>query len=445
MNRTADKARFILWSHLVVAVLVAAGALGGVLMMRRSARRTEEATTNALESITVAEHLQSDVLDLEGASVQLLASYSASERDESMRQIDALRGDIGRTVKLYQDDVVRFPGESEAWRDFQADYRLYLMALGQGLRSDSYQARQALLEHWDEVDSFARKLRGTADRLIAINMAANQQVVREITQSYARTLHTMLALLGVALVLGVIAAFAAARVVRRQARIIDLAYAQVEERNADLDAFAARVAHDLKGSMTPVLLLSQLLARGKDPVRAGQLGDKIMSAVRHQAALVEELLTFSRSSRRAEGRAQVSAAVAAAQATVPDGDKLISSRVAPEIEAQMAAPLLESVLGNLLSNACKYLGDQREPRVQVGARAGDHEVVIEVCDNGVGMEPEVAARIFEPFYRAPGRSEPGLGLGLATVHRIVEAHGGRIDVRSQVGQGTTFEIRLPRA
>ncbi len=446
MHRTADKARFILWSHLVVAVLVAGGALAGAVMMRRAARRSDELTTSALHSITVAEHLQSDVLDLEGTSVQLLASDSTAEREASLAEIMRLRRDIAHSVIQYQD-LVWFPGESEAWRDFQADYRRYLTALDDASLSADHTSRQALLQRWDEVGSFAHKLRGTADRLIAINMSANHRVTRDASMTYARALNWTLGLLGAALVLGVAAAFGAARIVRRQARIIDEQYARIEERNADLDAFAARIAHDLHGSMTPVLLLSQLLAKADGKAeKAHRIGEKIEAAVHRQSALVEELLTFSRAKVRAEGRAQVVEALNAASATVPSGQHLISARVdSPDLAVRIAPPLFESVLVNLLSNAIKYLGEQQRPRVEVNAHRERGEVVLEVRDNGVGMDPEVASHIFEPFYRAPGRKEPGLGLGLATVLRIIEAHGGRIKVASKLGEGTTFKMHLPAA
>jgi signal transduction histidine kinase len=70
-------------------------------------------------------------------------------------------------------------------------------------------------------------------------------------------------------------------------------------------------------------------------------------------------------------------------------------------------------------------------------------VVLDVEDHGVGMTPEEAAHVFEPFYRAPGRPEAGFGLGLATVKRIVDAHGGTVGVISTPGLGTTFTVRLP--
>jgi signal transduction histidine kinase len=192
--------------------------------------------------------------------------------------------------------------------------------------------------------------------------------------------------------------------------------------------------------MTPVLLLSQMLGRSGE-----QLGRRIERAVKRQSALVDELLLFSRASVKAGGCALVATAAASATASVPDGARLVTCRVPDELAARIALPLLESVLSNLLSNAAKYVGDQPDPRVIIEARRDGDRVVIEVQDNGVGMEPAVAAHIFEPFYRAPGRSEPGLGLGLATVHRIVEAHDGCVRVRSRPGEGTTFEVELPAA
>jgi signal transduction histidine kinase len=104
---------------------------------------------------------------------------------------------------------------------------------------------------------------------------------------------------------------------------------------------------------------------------------------------------------------------------------------------------LEDVLHNLLSNAIKYGPDKGTVRVRV-ARQGD-EAVLEVADEGIGLPQEARAHLFEPFFRAEniGARTGGFGLGLYIVHEIVQRHGGRIDVESAEGQGTTVRVVLP--
>ena len=100
---------------------------------------------------------------------------------------------------------------------------------------------------------------------------------------------------------------------------------------------------------------------------------------------------------------------------------------------------------NLLSNAVKYSPTGGAVRVRVARQAGD--AVLEVADEGIGILAEAQVRLFEPFYRADniGTQVRGLGLGLYLVQEIVQRHGGRVEVESSEGQGTTVRVVLPRS
>ena len=105
---------------------------------------------------------------------------------------------------------------------------------------------------------------------------------------------------------------------------------------------------------------------------------------------------------------------------------------------------IEQAILNLLSNAMKYSGESREIDLRVQEKDG--YAVIEVSDHGIGIELAQQKRIFEKFYRVPStenRRIPGTGLGLALIYHTVHAHGGRIDVQSVPGKGSTFTIYLP--
>ena len=113
-------------------------------------------------------------------------------------------------------------------------------------------------------------------------------------------------------------------------------------------------------------------------------------------------------------------------------------RVAVDREAIAAAVL------NLLQNAFKYTGDDK--RIAVRARREKKDVVIEVEDNGVGIAPRDRKKVFDRFYRVDNlltRKTEGSGLGLAIAKRIVDAHGGKVQVRSEPGKGSCFSIHLP--
>ena len=116
----------------------------------------------------------------------------------------------------------------------------------------------------------------------------------------------------------------------------------------------------------------------------------------------------------------------------------------PELQADPDA--IQQAILNLLTNAMKYSGDSREIVLRLCARDGN--AVIEVVDRGLGLTPDERKRVFEKFYRAPSHeshSIAGTGLGLTLVAHIANGHGGRVEVESAPGEGSTFCILIPIA
>jgi signal transduction histidine kinase len=118
-----------------------------------------------------------------------------------------------------------------------------------------------------------------------------------------------------------------------------------------------------------------------------------------------------------------------------------------DLEVACMPGALASAIANLVGNAVKYIADgtATERRVIIRATAPDDRVRIEVEDNGPGLRPGTEQEVFEAFHRATSGKQPGLGIGLATVKRIAEAHRGRVGVINRPGAGATFWIELPRA
>jgi signal transduction histidine kinase len=228
----------------------------------------------------------------------------------------------------------------------------------------------------------------------------------------------------------------------------------LEERNAELDAFAHTVAHDLKNQVFTVVGNAELLLdRQSPPARAehdDMLHDILHSAQKMQQ-IIQELLLLSQVRRydvprtviymgsvMAEVQARVWPLVAAA------GGELVVPPPAHWPPACGYAPWVEEIWYNYISNALKYGG--HPPRVEVGAERQDgHRISFWVRDNGPGLTAEQMARLFVEFTRLENMQGSSHGLGLSIVKRIVDKLGGEVSVQSQVGGGSIFRFTLPAA
>ena len=227
--------------------------------------------------------------------------------------------------------------------------------------------------------------------------------------------------------------------------------AELTRSNSELEQFASVTSHDLQAPLTTISMYAELLERRQGPDAGGShdLINGIRGATTQARTLIRDLLEYSRA-----GRGALQVEPLPVQVVV---DQTLET-LAGELEAAGARVRVGSlpvvladrsnlcrVFQNLIGNAVKFTRGEK-PEVTIVAEREGAMWRIEVRDNGIGMEPENARRIFEPFRRLHGEEDyPGTGIGLAVCERIVEQHGGRIWVESAPGEGSVFAFTMPPA
>ena len=237
------------------------------------------------------------------------------------------------------------------------------------------------------------------------------------------------------------------------------ATAQLEERaaalersNAELEQFAYIASHDLSEPLRMVSGFVQLLSdryQGQLDDDADEFIGFAVDGVQRMQSLIDDLLAYSRVGRtsREDGPADAGVALAAAQrslaAAIAERNAVIEAGDLPVVLGDERE--LAQLFQNLISNAIKFC-EEPVPRVVVEAEPDGARWRFRVRDNGIGIEPQHAERIFKMFQRLHDRdSYPGTGIGLSVCKKIVERQGGEVSVRPGDGGGTVFEFSFPAA
>ncbi|MDQ1261099.1 MAG: Methanosis regulatory histidine kinase FilI [Euryarchaeota archaeon] len=228
---------------------------------------------------------------------------------------------------------------------------------------------------------------------------------------------------------------------------------ELESKNTEMERFIYTVSHDLRSPLVTINgfvgFLQSDLARGNSERVKVDL-KMICSAISRMENLLKDTLELSRIGRVANPPDVVSFMEIVQEALDQISEKLMVRGVQVTIQPDLPSVNVDrmrivEVLTNLMENSIKYIGDQPHPSIEVGCRLDGEETVFFVKDNGMGIDPNQHDKVFGLFYKVDKKSE-GSGAGLAIIKRIIEVHGGRIWIESEMGKGCTvcFTLAEPK-
>ncbi|PWH12340.1 MAG: hypothetical protein DDG60_13725 [Anaerolineae bacterium] len=226
--------------------------------------------------------------------------------------------------------------------------------------------------------------------------------------------------------------------------------AALEQANREMQAFSYSISHDLRSPLRAIRGFGQILRNefGNQLDTEGKnYLERVLQAAEEMNALIDSLLALFRLSKADLHRQKLDLSAEARSIVETlrqaEPNRAVTCHVMEGLFAHADPSLMRNVLENLLGNAWKYSAKTPEAIIEFGAETKDGEIVYFVRDNGAGFDMQYADKLFQPFQRLHRAEDyPGHGIGLATVQRIIQRHGGRIWAESSPGQGATFYFTL---
>ncbi|MDY7232815.1 ATP-binding protein [Hyalangium rubrum] len=302
-----------------------------------------------------------------------------------------------------------------------------------------------------EVEPAGRHILEDVTRGIEYNAVRGRELAASIRETRRDNMWLANGLNAVCGLLAVVVAWLLHREARTRRALFDAHSKFLEERAAELEQFAGRVAHDIRNPLSAARMAAELAMRKSTEAPARESVTRIIRSLSRADAITGALLDFARSGARPDPGARTEPR--AVIADMLGGFAGEAEQVGISLQCEPVPPVLVScstgvylsLLGNLVRNAIKYMGDAEMRRVTVRVKEEGNFIRTEVSDTGPGIASANLASLFEPYFRGQGVSAEGLGLGLATVKKLAEGHGGRVGVTSERGQGSTFWFELRRA
>jgi signal transduction histidine kinase len=406
-------------------------------------------TENAVPSLEHLANMRVELAHL-GRSVRALAAEDGATLNSAVPTINAARERVESEFRLYRG----FPTSSAEARwvlivgrrlaQLRGATDRVVNTAGSAARRDALQRQfEPALERTDAAAGTLQRLGETDARLHASRILQ--------TRRQAAFIATLLG--SVSLAIAFAATFLVLRMLRIRAEITQRYVRLQSERNVELEAFAGRVAHDLRDPLGAIALqVAAVTGRQQIGPELTPCFEAIERQLGHMNQVISALLEFARAGAtpatgaRADLTEVLNSVLAGVRPRLETIHVELTVLPVPALEIACTAGALSSVLSNLLGNAAKFVveGSELPRRIAVRVSEEAHMAHVEVEDNGPGIPREAEQRIFEPFRRLNTTRQSGFGLGLATVKKIVEAYHGRLGVSSRPTKGSVFWFELPK-
>jgi signal transduction histidine kinase len=424
------------------------GAVGSLVVLSRASNRLFTAhavvVENAAPSFVALDRAQAQLRELHA----LVLERHLGDASVSNASIVAARDDLSRAVELYEV-LPGDPGELPLQRAIRESLAEVDALVDRTLTSDFGSPARAERD----IDTAVAQLSRDLTRASEFNAELAARSAANVDRVSSTMLPAAAAVEGLTFIAATMALLLAYRAVRRAETLADRSRAAIERRAEEMELFAGRVAHDLLSPlMTVAIALDLANRRLTEPDDAAAQsavarGSRTLQRVRR---FVSDLLEFARAGARPPPGVRASIDDAVHEVAEEFGpiarDAGVDLHIEPGRTGRLVAcspGVLISVLSNLVHNAIKYIGEGEVRRVSIRVIERREEVQVEVEDTGPGIDPADRDRLFDPYARGRDAKAPGLGLGLATVRRLVESHGGRVGVGIAPSRGSIFWFTMP--
>jgi len=453
-QRAAPGVASALWAPIVVGLIIIVACFSGALVISQFRIAGAEARATELLSDTIPSiaSLASARTALRQLGTRIDDLILAPSSVPTLRgEITVARGQLATSLTAYEA-LPTIPQEVEYIAEIARELALADELIGRVSAGTEVPPR-TLAPLRASIHAHLARADEAVARLTLLNTSFVQTNAEAVIE-HRRASVVAAALFGaISIAVAALAALLAIGRVRARARLIDERDRLLAARATELEAFAGRVAHDLRSPLASVALRTAVLLGRcqRDPELRDGLA-KLARQSERMAEIIDDLLTFASAGARplpdatVELRKLMDEVLADFQPAAEAMRAELRIDEFPAMQIACTPAALSCILSNLVGNAVKYLEEGHHPVEWIAIRVTPHGGMarIEVEDTGPGLPPNSEQRVFEPFQRIDA-SKPGIGLGLATVKKLVEAYGGRVGVHSVLGKGSTFWVELPVA